>query len=637
MKGKEAKGTPKTYLVEVAPVSKSPFARRLSYFSTERIALGTFVRVPLREKPILAITLSCKDVRLAKSNIRKADFSLKKIRKADILSARLEGAALAALEECARFYATPLSTLLSLVLPKFVTEKPEAFFSEAPRPGRSEGAAPEIMLFQIESEERYGQYRALVRQSFARNKSLMFVVPTHHDAARARAALERGVGEFVHVFSLESGSREAARAWLKAKEEKHPILFVTTPAGLLFSRPDLETIIVERVNSRAYRSLARPFIDFRRLAETLAAHRDAPLTFGDAVLPVELLWREKRGFRKKTRGISELSLLRFRLPAAPAKIVGAASRLEDGTFEIFTPELKALMVKALSEKGPEGTPGRIFLFGARKGLAPTTVCGDCGTLLPCENCGAPVVLHKRKDEHIYVCHACGATREASTLCGMCKSWRLIPLGVGTEETARQAALLFPGVPVEILDKEHAPTEKRAREIAERFEKRGGILVGTELAFYHLESVPYAGLVSLDALFSIPDFYINERVFYLVSRLRELTREECVIQTRRGFAGAQVIAWAAQGNITDFYQKEIEERELVSYPPFSLFIKVSVEPEHLPALQRIRERLAPWQPDLIRHSLVMRVPREGYPEEALTRELSLLGPEFSIKVDPESIL
>ncbi len=621
---KEGKKNGSMYLVEVIPLSKSPLASSLSYFSGEKLTPGTIVGVPVRYKLTPAIVISSKDVRSAKSDIRRAGFLLKKIRKADIMAAILDPYILEAAQGLARFYAAPIGTILTTLLPKVALDKPEIFFPLGNTRKKPNAPAPrETFLLQMESEERFGQYRALVRQAFARETSVMLIVPTHLDAERAAVLLSKGISEFVHVFTLE-GRNAARQAWTTALTEKHPILFITTPAGILFSRPDLDTIIVERLNSRAFRTLARPFLDMRAVAERLAKASGRQLVIGDSVLPVETLWREKRG------DFGETSLIRWRLPAATARVVDARTKQDShGGFEIFTPELKELLARAVSENR------RIFLFGARKGLAPTTVCGDCGTVLPCENCGAPVVLHRRGEMTLYVCHACSATREPSTLCGTCRSWRLVPLGVGTEEIARQASLLFPDTPVTILDKDHAPTDAKAAAVAEEFRHGGGILVGTEYAFYYLDPVPYSAVVSVDALFSIPDFYINERVFYLVSRLRETTQTETLIQTRN--IGRQTLAWAAQGNISDFYQTEIDEREALLYPPFSIFVKITVPKERRETLQSLRETFRQWEPDIFRDSLVMRVPRTAWPDEELTTKLSLLGPEFSIKVDPESLM
>ncbi len=618
---------PKTYLVEVAPITKSPLVKNLYYFATSKIPPGTLVKIQLRKSSGLGLVLSAKDVQSAKTEIRKAGFTLKKIKKSDILEAKLSPALVQALEEVSNYYALSQNHLLATLLPKIVSDKIEQFIISNPR---STERRSEISLYQMEASERFSQYRMVVRQNFARKKSVMLVVPNHLEATEIKEELSKGISEFVFTFSLSDKPSVARENWLKALGEKHPVLFITTPAGLLFHRDDLETVILERENSRAYKTIVRPFIDYRFLVERMAKHLGRDLIMGDSVLSLQSLWREKSG------QCGESSLVRWRLPASQTKFVDINTKQNDGgTFEIISPELKELISNALNEKEP--SMRKVFLFGARKGLAPTTVCGDCGALLACKNCGAPMVLHKRGETSFYLCHSCTEERPSATLCDQCQSWKLVPLGIGTEEIARQVQNLFPQVEVAVLDKEHAVTDAKAKAIAHKFETDGGILVGTELAFFHVKQVPYSGLVSVDSLFSIPDFYINERVFYLVSRLRELTTKESLIQTRRGIAGAQTLFLASQGNILDFYQSEIAEREALLYPPFSIFIKIESTTKDPLRLMNLRERLNHWQPDIIKHSLVIRLERARWPDPLLLAELSLLERDFSIKVEPESIL
>ncbi len=623
---KEGKASTKTYLVEVTPITSAPTQGALSYFSTTRLSPGTLVKIPVRKKLMLGVVLRSRDVKSAKSDIRRAGFILKKIPQRDILEANLPAEIMETLAETGRYYAVSTGTLLNALLPKAILTEPAVFL----KPVESKKKQPaehsrETILMQMETDERFGQYRALVRQCFARGASVMFVVPSQLEIPRAQELLSKGISEFVHVFALSSKKDVVKNRWLSARNEKHPILFITTPAGLFFRRPDLDTIIVERENSRAYRLLSRPFLHLKFFIELFAKKTDKQLVLGDSVLSLETLWREKSGY------YGESSLIRWRLPAAPALLIDTkTTKSENGHFEILSPELKDLISQALSEKE------KIFLFGARKGLAPTTVCGDCGYVLPCLNCGAGVVLHRRGEQTIYVCHACGSRRESTTTCGNCGSWKLVPLGIGTEQIAKAAKELFPHHHIQILDKDYASTDRQAKLVVKQFQEKGEILVGTELAFYHLESVAYTGLVSADALFSIPDFGINERIFYLVSRLREMTQKRSIIQTRN--IGKQILAWASQGNIIDFYQNEIKEREQLLYPPFSLFIKITL-PARLHSHEQIRlkEQFRRWHPDVLKDSLVMRIAKSAWPDSELIHELSLLGPEFGIKVDPESIL
>jgi primosomal protein N' len=624
---KDGKASPTAYLVEVMPLSKAARQVAISYFSSQKIAPGTIVKVPLKNALISAIVLGSKSAVSAKAEIRRAGFALRKIAKKDIFEAGLSSEFLKAVKNTARYYAASSGTMLAALLPKILLEEPEIFFKTPEGKRKIVPELKENFLLQMETEERFGQYRALVRQAFARNTSVMFVVPTHLDAVKAVKLLSQGIDPYVHIFTLQEKKDTAKKTWQTASTSEHPVLFITTPAGLSFERKDLGTYIIERENSRAWRTLTRPYIHYRVFFENLARETDRQLILGDSVLSLETLWKEKN------EEYGETSLIRWRLPASATTLVDASAKADEkGKFRIFSPELKRLVKKSLDEREP------VFLFGTRKGLAPTTVCGDCGLLLPCLNCGAPVVLHRgsRLSTNTYVCHACNTKRDSTTTCGHCGGWNLVPLGIGVERIAQEAHELFPHTPIEILDKDHAPTDRQAKSIIKRFEEKGGILIGTELALFYLEKVPYAALVSADSLFSIPDFGINDRIFYLVSRLREMTQREAIIQTRN--IGKQILAWATQGNIIDFYLSEISEREALSYPPFSIFVKITaLSSRPLQDIEGIKEHFLKWSPDHFKDSLILRIPRASWPETELVRELSLLGREFSIKVDPESIL
>ena len=614
---------PKTYLIEVAPIAKNSSV--LSYFSTVKLKSGSLVKIPLRKGATIAIVLSAKSAQTEKTEIRQARFTLKKIRQSDILDAELGEDTLTAIERTARFYASPIGAILKTLLPKFVLEDAQTLIDKNSRKRKLGIKSPrEPVMLQMESAERFGQYRLLLRQTFAKNGSVIFLVPTERDALKAYAELSRGITEYTYRFDHRNKN-----SWGEALKKKHPILFITTPAGLMLPRRDIKMIIMDRENSRAYRSLGKPYLNYKKFAELLCREKDIELVMGDAVLSIEALHNERRSMHRD----GESSLIRWRLSAAPARLVDSSTKQnEDGRFEIFSKELIEFIRKALEKRRG------VFLFGLRKGLSPSTVCGDCGFVLPCKNCGAPVVLHGQRQDlknprglasgRIYVCHACSAVRDPKTVCDKCGSWKLVPLGIGTQEIARLAKTLFPNERVEILDKDNASTEIKAKNIAKKFNEEGGIVVGTELAFFYLDSVAYSAIVSLDALFSMPDFSINERVFYLISHLRELTETELLIQSRN--IGKQILTWAASGNIIDFYQDEIQARQEFLYPPFSIFIKITGQGD-------LKTTFKKWQPDILKDSIIIRSPREDWPDAELVEKLALLGPQFMVKVDPETIL
>lgn len=627
------------FVVEVIPIIRGLPKATLSYFTREVVPLGSFVKISVRNSPAVGLVTSVMDARLAKSELKLSTFSLKKLLPSD-KGAGLSPAFIKATEKTAEYYVSTVGNILGVVIPKSILEEPSLIGSAFIK-----GDAPtrEPLIIQLGDKERFSEYRSIIRGAFARSRSVVFITPTNEDALRAYDLLSKGISDYTYTTAKKT-PKTLKEILLKIKTEKHPILFITTPSFICIDRADLDTIIVEKENSRSYKTMTRPYIDIKIFIENLAKASGKTLILGDSVLSLRTLWLEKQG------KYAELSPLKWKvnqdnktqLVDMKAPLIGVDG--SDRTFKVFSKEMEKMIFKGIEEKR------KIFLFGARKGLAPSTVCRDCGHVLACLNCSSPMVLHEAPNkERIYYCHSCGVKRTSMTRCDHCQSWNLVPLGIGTDRIEAEINRLYPDVHVSILDKDHAPTSAKASAVAKKFaSEKGGVLIGTELALLYLEKVPYVGIVSMDSLFSIPDFGINERIFYLVTRLLEKCEYEAIVQTRN--IGQVILQSATQGNILDFYRNEIKEREEIKYPPFSLFIKVSTdgtESELEAKAAYLRSMFISYSPDFMKArgmkthkielSMILRINRGLWPQNELIELLLLLPADFLIKVDPDSII
>lgn len=618
-------------VVEVIPVVKGITKPTLSYFTKERFEPGSFVRIPVKSGSALGIVATSQDARRNKSELKSSSFALRKL-SVPGRAGSLSKAFMLAVKDTANFYATSGGNVLSTLLPKILLADPKLIGYNNYEKYETE---KEIKLVQLAEDERFREYRGIIRESFARGSSVLFIVPNKDDVIDASKKLSTGIEQYVFT-ATNYRSKELKKVFVEAKQLKHPILFITTPALVAFDRKDLGTIVLERENSRSYRSMRRPFISIKVFLERYAKTRGATLILGDSLLSLESLWKEREG------EYSEFTPLTWRLKErASSEIIDMR---EHKDFEIFSSRLRNALTMNLAENK------KSFVFAARKGLASTTICGDCASFLLCKNCGSPMVLH---EPPMYVCHHCGAKRSTETRCDTCQSWKLTPLGIGIEKVVQTLKNLFPETEIFVLDKEHTPTEAQAKRTAEAFkESIGGIMVGTELALPYLaktiKRIPLVASASLDSLFSIPEFGINERVFYLITRLRELAEDRFILQSRN--AKSEILEYAVAGNVLDFYRTEIKEREELSYPPFSIFIKVSVEdtPENIERkaahLQKLFLDKHPHfmlekRKDENRHvlNMILRMKQSSWPSKELVERLLLLTPDFTVKVDPESIL
>ena len=68
-------------IITVIPLTKSKFADTLSYFTATDVPVGAIVSVPLRSKTIHAIVTESKPAEDMKSDIKNADFAIRKLGK----------------------------------------------------------------------------------------------------------------------------------------------------------------------------------------------------------------------------------------------------------------------------------------------------------------------------------------------------------------------------------------------------------------------------------------------------------------------------------------------------------------------------------------------------------------------------
>jgi primosomal protein N' len=210
---------------------------------------------------------------------------------------------------------------------------------------------------------------------------------------------------------------------------------------------------------------------------------------------------------------------------------------------------------------------------------------------------------------------------------------------------------FPDIKIFRLDKDSAKTEKKAQEIMKRFYATpGSILLGTEMALFYLtENVENAAVASIDSLFSLPDFRINEKILYSLLAVRSRAGRVFLVQTRN--ADNPLFEYALKGNLIDFYKQEIADRESFQYPPFSVFIKISLEGTPVAAAKAIEElssRLAAFGPksyqafspskrgNAVHHILISKHSSE-WPDDELLAILRALPMSVSVRIDPESLL
>lgn len=648
------------YILTVIPIQKGLQKEHLSYFSGTPVGLGMIVTIPVRLKEIDAIVIACEDARALKSDIKNADFQLKKI--VGIRgSSPFNNAFFSACERMKDYTASSTGALIKLLLPTvFLEHITELHEHTQIQTETTSTTLPEKLIFQALLPDRLSFYRTLIREAFAKKESVFICVPTRYDIDAYTQALSKGIDQYVYAFESEMPKKKALASYNACIDEIHPILIIGTGMYLSIPRSDMKTIIVEHESSDAYKKVSRPYIDIRSFAEVLATHMKAKLIYGDTLLRPETLKRHEDGT------LGEVASPLFRLPQAQRQIIIDMKEEVDEKgvkkWTVLSNTTKQMIAHALEHHES------VFLFSVRKGLAGVTVCHDCGHTMLCPDCATPVVLYgakqrtatKASTERVFMCNKCGKKETTETRCPSCQSWNLTPLGVGTDRVVEEVAKLFPQAPLIQIDREATPTDKDARIAIREFAKHpGSILVGTEMAFSYIQGqVTHSALISLDGLLSIPSFNITQNILHCIEKLHSMTDRNVIIQTR--IPDNEILRHILGGNVLPLYREDLKERETYGYPPFKRLIKISftgTAKDTEKARAYLDHILGGYDPQIfsafvgkVRGEYVTNtvikidpklwplLPNERIPQDTHLKEaLGRLPPAFSINIDPTDLL
>lgn len=643
-------------IITVAPIVRGALQSALTYFSKEPLAIGTVIIAPVRTREIPAIVLESREASEAKTALKASDYAIRKITRAKPRRIWLP-AFLKAVEETANLSAQKLGETLLALTPKTILDAHLENLLGEPQLIETKNNF-KLLAIQETTQMRLEAYQRFVRESFVRHESIFICVPTEEDVLRISRELERGIESYTFAFHRGLTKKRILEKWENALAEKHAVLVVGTTQYLSLPRY-FDTIILEEEHAHAWKMFARPPLDLRVFIEEYARASMSTLIIGAPILRAET-------YKRVTDGVIG-EFVRIAHHARQEATMGTRALLVDPRKEekiirentgkremvLISTELEELLLKT-SENNE-----KVLLLSARKGLAPVTTCGDCGTLVRCPECDTPLVVHKKESSknqatQVFICHGCGFTRvpenNVNETCPNCGGWKLQGVGIGIDLINDEINALFPERPRFILDGERAKTRTQAKKIVEKFEKSvDGILIATPMAIPLINTVDNTAVISIDSLFSIPDIRMSERIFALILALREKTVRTLLIQTRAD--DTSIFEQALEGDLLRFTEDELAIRKAFSYPPYGTIIKITLRGKRdevsseIERLKKFLEKYAPIVPgtmarepkNVFRMHMILKLAENNWPNSELISKLRALPQQFSIEVNPDHLL
>lgn len=628
------------FVIEVIPLKRGIQTDKLTYFGSISFEPGTMVRIPVRNNEIFGLVSRATEVSTAKTALRAATFSLRKLPQ-QTNPRSLSPGLIKTAQDLAQLYATSVGSILFNLLPPEVQSGeialPHTHFVEG-----TEIHAPEVL--QANKRERFVAYRSLVRETFAHSGSVLIVVPTSMHADELLEALEGGIEDRTIVLTSTLPKKKLRDAYSQLEDFSKPKLIIATPAHATIERHDVTTVILENARSPYYKEQTRPYLDHRDVLRIHAKHTGRRLLFAD------LLMRSEEEFLRRediyqTYGIPQR---RIELQGKLEVLHHPEKHETTAGFQLFLPEVVNLIKETKKRKT------HTFLFAARRGLAPVVACMDCSYIFRSPETDAPYSLIRLMkngvEERWFVCGSSGHRERAADTCPTCGSWRLRERGIGIQQVHDELVKIAKDTPIILFDHTTASTYKKAHFLRDTFYKtKGAILLGTHMAIPYLtKPIDNSVIVNMDALYATPTWRLEEENLALLLALREVTSDTVYIQTRS--KDTDLITHAKHGGIEHFYTEELALRQSFNYPPFSTFVHLTWQgtPEVVAKIEPIvHQALAPFTPSyytsppsprgLPIYYGLMRIPRGSWPSEKLSAALRSLPPSVRVVINPDRII
>ncbi len=324
----------------------------------------------------------------------------------------------------------------------------------------------------------------------------------------------------------------------------------------------LNTIIIRQADNFRYQSWGRkPYYNAQQVAFKLAEIFKASIDLKTDNPKI------KTYYQSQNKQKYNLIIKRIKHKKNNSKLVDLRNEIKNKNYSIIS---KDLQTQLLASK-------KSILYIPRRGASTFILCRDCGHVLKCPHCDVPLVYHQGPK---LLCHHCGTEQKPPSLCPQCRGHRIKYFGAGTQKVETElknilfASPLKKKIKILRLDSDIAEKPEQQQKIINKFNKfPNAILIGTQMLIDKgINPADLVAIISIETLLNLPDYRSSEQVFRIITQLHTMSKKYFYVQTYN--PDNFVFKTALDNNWEKFYNKEIEIRKSLKYPPFSQIIKLS---------------------------------------------------------------
>ena len=444
-----------------------------------------------------------------------------------------------------------------------------------------------MLLHGVTGSGKTAVYLAGMRAVLEAGRSSILLVPEIGLTPAVAADLHQVFGDEVAILHSGLSDEERAEQWHRIKRGEARVV-VGTRSAVFAPVADLALIIVDEEHDSSYKQEENPRYHARDVAVMRAKMADAMVVLGSATPSLESYYNATKNKyalvelpdRVEQRTLPEVELIDMKLEFQ-----------ETGQEQVISRKLAEEIRERLARKE------QVMILLNRRGYSPVALCRACASRMECRNCAVAMTHHKKSNR--MVCHYCGFEAPIPKVCGDCGSEYVYFLGTGSEKLEELLHGMFPTARIGRLDRDTV----RGKEDFERVlgalnEGELDLLVGTQMIAkgHDVHGVTLVGVVGADAALGLPDFRAAERTFQLLTQVagragRGQTPGRVVLQTY--FPDHYAVQYAARHDFAGFYQKELQFRSWMHYPPYAALANVLIRSDKLDEALRWSGILGKW--------------------------------------------
>ena len=637
----------------------------------KKIAVGKRILVPFRRENLLGyiigITAKC-DIRPVKPIISVID----EVASLDEKMLKLAG-------WVSEYYCAPLGEVIKTALPPGVRkiykrppkkipppdEPAQRSLALALNPQQEEAfktihssisdESPAVLLIHgITASGKTELYLQAISEVLARKKQAIVLVPEISLTPQAQERFAGRFGRQAILLHSRLTNSERAGAWREIHSGKINIV-IGARSAIFAPLKKLGLIIIDEEHENSYKQNESPRYHARDVAIKRAQLSNALVLLGSATPSLESFYMARREYKlvHLTKRIDDRCL-------PEVEIVDMRREFSGKRHLLFSGRLMNALEEVLKIKK------QAIILLNRRGYSTFLICKGCGYVVRCKHCSVSLTYHSGRE--VLRCHYCGHEEPLPPVCPGCNKNYIRRLGVGTQQVEKRMRQLFPYARIQRMDSDITRKRRSHIDILKRFEQREiDILIGTQMIAKGLDfpEVTLVGVISADTALNLPDFRASERTFQLLTQVagragRGASPGKVIIQTYN--PAHYAIRCAKMHDYISFYNKEMDFRRQLLYPPFTHFIAILLrgrnEKEVSKASAELSELLEERCPDTIkvlgpipaplpkirgkfRYQLILKGSRPDELRALLKESLTCLhrekGVEVVVDVDPVSML